>query len=525
MKIRLPNPEGGFFDVDDQNLTPDELQALIAYEELCETNPLWKFRPFGVKGTQKGAQIAFLQGGRAKIKLGIAGNQSGKTTIGVVDDIIQCLNPEAVPPWLLKFKYWAPPFRLRVVTMDLNSHLFGVMVPKWLEWIPQGELKGGSWDVAFNKTRRVLEFANGSQVQFLSADQNREVHQGATLDRIHFDEEPPPPNGYEIYKESRYRVMAREGQLMFTMTPLLGLSWTYDELWQRRHDTEESIVGVQWSLMDNIEIPADAVKREIAACRSEREYNARILGDFTSFRGRVLEQFEENKHTQAIDRDFVKGLDVIVGVDPGLSKCGVVWCAFDKQNRLFVFDELYLENTPFVSGDSNTNTIASLIRFKNAQWGVKPLFYVVDPASRIRDMVTGHESVMTAMVREGFVTIAGENDRMAGILEMWGRLEAETPALVVGKNCTNWLYERDRWLIHMDEVSGEQRPNSGKGTTFTTIGPDHLMDPTRYVCMARAWGVHRPAQEREAKGLMEQIAKGRAPDMRGIRPRYDDEVY
>ena len=44
------------------------------------------------------------------------------------------------------------------------------------------------------------------------------------------------------------RVMARSGQLMFTMTPLLGLSWTYDELWETE---DPSVFKVKWSLLDN----------------------------------------------------------------------------------------------------------------------------------------------------------------------------------------------------------------------------------------------------------------------------------
>jgi phage terminase large subunit-like protein len=490
--IKLPNPDGGITELDYDSLAADEraeVDPLLAeYEALCEGNPLWSFQPFGRKGTQEGAQVAFLAAGRIKIKMGTAGNQAGKTEIGVVDDIIQCVDRDVVPPWLRQFKFWEPPFLLRVVTSDLNNSLFGVMIPKWQRLVPRDQLKGGSWDAAFSKTRRVLHFRNGSSVQFLSSDQDRTVHQGATLDRVHFDEEPPPPTGYDIYKESRFRVLAREGQLMFTMTPLLGISWSYDEIWERRNDPNSGILGFQWSLLDNPWISTDAIQTEIAACRSEREYKARIDGDFVSFRGRVLEQFEDRHILEPLKPKLVRKFDVIVGIDPGLSKGGVVWCAFDKENRLVVFDELYVSNTPLVSPDPKVDTIVKAIRMKNKQWGIKPLYYVIDPAARIRDMVSAHESVMTALVREGFAVIAGENDRQAGILEMWGRLEADPPALMVTKNCTNWLRERDRWLVHMDEEGAEARPRGGKGATFTTIGPDHLMDPTRYVAMARAWG-------------------------------------
>ncbi len=126
---------------------------------------------------------------------------------------------------------------------------------------------------------------------------------------------------------------------------------------------------------------------------------------------------------------------------------------------------------------------------------------------------------MTALIREGFVVIPGENDRQAGILELWGRLESSPPALVVSRACTNWLHERDRWLVHMDEEGSEARPRAGKGATFTTIGPDHLMDPTRYVAMARAWGVTPPQRPRQR----ESFRKDFAPDMRvPLKPQYDD---
>ena len=218
-------------------------------------------------------------------------------------------------------------------------------------------------------------------------------------------------------------------------------------------------------------------------------------------------------------------MTILVGIDPGLSRCGVVWCAFDRENAMMVFDELYLSNVPLVSPDSKVDTVVKAIRMKNKQWGIKPLFYVIDPAARIRDMVTAHESVQTALIREGFVVVPGENSREAGITELWGRLEADPPALVVSGSCTNWLHERDRWLVHMDEVGAESRPRGGKGATFTTIGPDHLMDPTRYCAMARAWGVSPPRRPKSRQSLSDAVTTGRAPDMRNRPKQYQTESY
>jgi phage terminase large subunit-like protein len=526
--VRLPNPDGGLIELDYEQVPDDEKpqvdELLAEYERICESNPLWAFQPFGKAGTQEGGQIAFLGAGRVKIKMGTAGNQAGKTTVGVIDDLIQLCDRDVIPPWLLKYKFWDPPFRLRVATMDLGNHLFGVMIPKWQEWVPKDQLKGGSWEKAFNVQRRVLEFKNGSEVQFLSTDQHVSKWQGWTGDRVHFDEEPPPPHGYSLYEESKYRVMARKGQLMFTMTPTVGIGWTYDEIWMRRHDPSGRVFAVQWGLIDNPTIPEEAIKAEIAACRSEREYRMRILGDFVAYRGRVLEQFEDRHIIEVPARKVIQKLDVIVGIDPGLSKGGIVYCGFDRENRMVVFDEIYFSDTPVVSPDPKVGTVVKAIRMKNKQWGVKPVFYVIDPTARIRDMVSATESVMTAFVREGFVCVPGQNDREAGVLELWGRLEADPAAIVVSKACTNWLHERDRWLVAQDEEGAESVPKgTAKGTSFKTIGPDHLMDPTRYVAMSRAWGV-APLRPRPKP---DSYRKDHAPRMalHGNFRREDIEVY
>jgi phage terminase large subunit-like protein len=451
---------------------------LVQWRARVERNPLEGFEPF-----QK--QREFLAAGRVKHKMAIAGNRAGKTEIGVVDDLIQAVDADCLPSWLREFKVWEPPFRCRVVVADLGNTLSGVMLEKWMRLTPREQLLGDAWDAAYDKSLRVLRFKNGSFVQFMSSDQDREKHAGAMLDRVHFDEEPPPPNGQGIYEENRRRTIDRRGQLTFTMTPLLGLSWTYDEIWTRRDEPNYTVV--QWSMLDNPHLPREEVELELSSIRSEKERQAVIFGDFVHFRGRVLEQFEEDVHTvNPPSREYVQGLDVVVGFDPGLSRGGVVWCGFDRDNAMLVFDELYPSNQPL-------GAIVEQIKQKNERWGITPQCYVIDPASRIRDMVTARESVQTELLRLGLPTIPGQNDRQAGILEMWARLESRPPALLVSKACTKWLYEADRYLVAMDEEGLESRPKStAKGSSFATIGPDHLIDPTRYCCLFRAWV--RPAE-------------------------------
>ena len=52
-----------------------------------------------------------------------------------------------------------------------------------------------------------------------------------------------------------------------------------------------------------------------------------------------------------------------VGIDPGIRRGGVVWVAFDRDNHMLVFDELY-------PGSETVPEIAKQIHAKNRLWGL-----------------------------------------------------------------------------------------------------------------------------------------------------------
>jgi hypothetical protein len=219
-----------------------------------------------------------------------------------------------------------------------------------------------------------------------------------------------------------------------------------------------------------------------------------INGEFIAFHGRVLQGLDPDGTTHVVQHpepDQVRQLQVYIGIDPGVRRAGVVWCGFDRDNSILVFDELYPENKTIPQ-------IAAEIREKNAYWGVKRPLYVVDPSFRNRSL-SNAESVETALMREGIYPLPGQNDRLAGVLQMRARVTAKS--LLVSRECKNWLKESKRWLVAEDEVSAEDKVNRAKGAggSFATVGPDHLMDPTRYICMEREW-FQRPKPSEPAWG-------------------------
>jgi phage terminase large subunit-like protein len=159
------------------------------------------------------------------LKAFLGGNRSGKTTCGIVDDLIQACSPESCPePSAALQEVAARPSSVRIVAPDFVSTMEGVIFSKLREWCPSATLEGDGWDKAYDKQRRMLWFSNGSWMQFLTFEQDVDKHSGAALHRVHFDEEPPS----DIRRECLMRLIDFGGDELFTMTPLFGMSWMFD---------------------------------------------------------------------------------------------------------------------------------------------------------------------------------------------------------------------------------------------------------------------------------------------------------
>src|SRR4051794_21298169 len=185
-------------------------EALEAYDRALEANPLEGFWPHR-------KQQVFL-GSSDRIKAFLGGNRSGKTTAGILDDLIQAVDEKSVPKHLKGFKKFTPPFSCRIVSPDFTETMEGVIFEKFRQWVPKDQLLGSSWEKAYDKTRRKLNFSNGSQFSFMTFEQDLDKFGGRSLDRVHYDEEPPEA----IRKECRARLDRPGTDELFTMTPLAG---------------------------------------------------------------------------------------------------------------------------------------------------------------------------------------------------------------------------------------------------------------------------------------------------------------
>jgi len=467
-----------------KGLTKDEITEYLGeLQETYDRNPLQRFRPYP-------KQVDFLKA-RQRTKGLFGGDRSGKTEIGIVDDLIQCLSREHVPKHLMEFKRWDPPFYCRVVFPKFGQGDLAVM-EKLRALCPKAALVGDSFDKALEKQPNLkLKFKNGSFIVFNTGDQDRDVHAGVALHRVHFDEEPQGERGWDIYQENRSRLVDFAeypgSQMMFTMTPKNGLTWTRDEVYDKRENDDTFCITV--SMYDNPHLPVEEIKLREAEM-SEEEARAAVYGQFTSFGGRVMDLREENLIDPPSPAQIAALDAVYVVIDPGWRRGGVVFGGFDFNDRLIIFDEIYPER-------QTADKLAPVIHSLNEKWGIDPL-YIIDPAAKAGSMVSGSISVETAFQENGIFANYGQNDRLAGALQLKRRIEArlgqeKTPGLLISKACKNLLWEAERWVVASDEDQERHKAKiKGAGGSFATMGPDHLCDGVRYLAMERPfWTAER----------------------------------
>jgi phage terminase large subunit-like protein len=458
------------------------IEAIRNLEAAVTANPLLRYNnpKFGPIHDKQIVFHEMVAAGYAEVAY-MGGNQSGKTTSATVDDIIQAIDADAVPDHLKRFKKHSPPFRCRIGAQG-REEIEDFIFEKLREWLPMDQLVGGTWKTAYDKQHHVLHFKNKSYFQFKTYQQDGQQWGGSTLDRVHCDEEP----GLVHLKESRIRVMRREGQVLFSMTPVEGLSHMYDVFEDAieiaEHDDSGSAIttteagitrALVYSDMDDNPWLTEASKAQALEGLSEEERRARKQGRFVAMSGLVYGRFDRETHViEPIDR-LPQNVNVVVSIDPGFRHAAAIqWHYIDPQDNMVMFEELHLK-------EHTIKMQCEQIHMVNAAYNCEPMYYVIDTSAMDRSNVTGR-SDQSEYADNGIVTIPAQKKVTAGINRCRERLDSR--GFHVTSNCINFLKEirQYRWK--------KPPKTESEGKAEPVKSNDHQMDAWRYAVMSRPYG-------------------------------------
>lgn len=400
-------------------------------------------------------------------RLYIGGNRSGKTVGGIVEDI-----------WWLTHRhpYRKTPkgsIRGRLVCVDFPNGWEKIVKPVLAQWVPSSSLIGGSWDDSFDKRNRTLHFANGSFLEIMSYDQEVEAFAGASRHFTHFDEEPPK----DIWDECRMRLMDTAGSWWITMTPVEGMEWIEDDLYDPFQksglDTEYKCDVIEVNTEENTylsQVQIDAVFSGM----DEEDIIVRKQGKFSKPGGLIYKEFNpslEGGHVipslakSAIPRNW----RIIASMDHGLNNpTSWHWHAVSPKGTIVTFAEHYRTQWTIAQH-------AEAVKQKERELFINPEFRVGDPAIAQRNPVNGN-SIQTEYRLKGLAIVLGNNDKNIGINRVaeyirqgkWFVTE-DCPKLI-------WEMKRYRW-----KTRASKKLQSRNGPMEEPHDKDnHAMDDLRY---------------------------------------------
>jgi phage terminase large subunit-like protein len=399
----------------------------------------------------------------------VGGNRSGKTTAGAAEAV-----------WYMGGEHpykrlpWTAPTRGRIVTVDVAQGIEKIIKPMLSSLIPKSWLINGSWEDSYDKELRTLTLANGSFAEIMTYEQDLGKFAGTTRHWCWFDEEPTK----EIFTECNLRLLDTAGHWWITMTPVEGMTWTYDEIYAM-FGIDPYLLVIEVDMDDNPYLTEEGKELALSGL-SQEDLDARQHGRYVSVGGLVYPEFDPIKHV--IDPvSTPPGWLRFDAMDHGIrNPTAWLFCCVDKDGRIIILDEHY-EAGRIVSHH------AKIVKEKDAEFGF-PAYRVGDPSIRNTDPITG-TSVQLEYIFNDIPIILGNNDVSAGIIRIKSKLlgtdfgGGKTPELYITRNCDRLIWElrKYRW-----GKWAHKKMNYDRNAKEEPVKKDdHACDSLRYALASR----------------------------------------
>jgi phage terminase large subunit-like protein len=292
-------------------------RALIERDKRVSVNPL---KYAGQHAKQKEASAC-----RKLMRALFWGNRVGKTEWGAQEVARVALGEHG----------WIPPGEIWACTTSYDDQKDTTQ--KKLEgYIPKHRILDTTWLRKGIVKEWKIDAGGGriSKIAFKSYEQGREKFQGAGKVLIWFDEEPPK----DIFDECSVREEAGIPLfIILTMTPVLGMTWVYNEIYLNTSNPDLFISEAEWN--DNpwlMEDQKEAMRRRL----TPQALLVREKGKFVKQTGLVASWFNRQIHVVEI-KEMPFG-DTLFGLDFGFSNPAAgLYARLDRGENLWIFDGFY----------------------------------------------------------------------------------------------------------------------------------------------------------------------------------------
>jgi phage terminase large subunit-like protein len=408
----------------------------------------------------------------AQSRLYIGGNRAGKTTGGACESLyrLRGVHPyQRVPD---------PPIRGRAIGTDFPNGVEQIIIPKLKEWLVPSDLINGSWEDSYRVGRsgeRVLNFVNGSVLQFMSADSELRKHAGTSQHFVWIDEECPRA----IWTENRARIVDVGGCMWMTMTAVDGQTWSYDDLYVPGLGIDgprDPSIHVTQVAMDENPFLSDEEIAKFLSGLSEEDQAARVRGDYAATGGLIFKNFSRELLVVPPRRPPAEW-PIYASMDHGLNApTAWLWHAVGPQGQILTFHEEYAAELTVPSWADRVLRYESELRRT-------PEYRVGDPSIRNRQQANGAiVSIQGEYLKHGVIIMLGSNDVPAGINRL--RRYLERPGMwQITADCTQLVRQmhRYRWRSPISTRT-KDRTNPYEEPIKKD---DHAVDATRYFVMSR----------------------------------------
>ena len=398
------------------------------------------------------------------------GNRSGKTECGAVEAIWLARGIHPYRKNKKSVKGWVVSLTRQVQRDVAQEKLLNYLNPAWIvEVVMESGRKDSPASGVIDYIVIENIFGSTSRIGFKSCDQGREKFQGASLDFVWFDEEPPE----DIYHECRMRVLDTCGEIFGTMTPLKGLTWVYNEIYlNEMNNSEIWHIHMEWA--DNPFLNEKEVK-QISSSFSYEELESRRHGKFVGNGGAVYCEFNQEIHV--IDPFEVphEWFDNI-SIDPGLNNpLSAHWYAVDFDGNVYVIAEHYEAKRDIVYHSNMIKEISKKLGWHTHSSG--KIMALIDSAASQRTLASSKSVVELFYDNEILVNPNVDKNLFSGISRVRSFLKnADGQArLFIFKTCTNLIREIKGYYWGSGDAPQKK--------------DDHALDELRYYIMSKPMAV------------------------------------